>query len=341
MSDEIAAALAQRVAEYVRQESIRSILISFHGGEPLLAGVSRIVGTAHRIRDAVSPDTSIGFAIQTNGTLLDDKALSSLAEAGIGVSLSIDGGQTANDRHRLDHGGASSFDRTFKALKLLERHPGSYGGLLSVIDPTVPPEELFDFVGPRRPPAWDLLLPDAHHERRPPGRDADPGLYQRWLLRAFDIWFDRYSDIPLRFFDSVLAGCVGLPSETDAFGFGAPHVLTIETDGSYHNLDFLKITESGATSLGLNVFDDSIYDAAKSPKLLLHSALLRSDGVAEGCRRCSEVQVCGGGAVHHRYSRSGLRNPTVYCVEMLSLVRHARTRLNEAVASPNLKLFAC
>ena len=334
MSDEVTAALARRLGEYVCQEDIAAISVIFHGGEPLLAGAHRLAETVHRVREAVPQRTTISFSLQTNGTLLDEESLGLLAGAGIWVSLSIDGGKKAHDLHRLDHRGRSSFEKTLKALELLEGNRKVYGGLISVIDPCVTPEELFEFFGPRRPPQWDFLLPDAHHERRPPGRDLDPSLYQRWLLRAFDIWFDQYPEIPVRTFDSILGACAGLPSETDSFGFGIPNLLTIETDGSYHNHDVLKITESGATSLDLNLNHHKISEAARSPKLLFHRSLLCLDGLAEECQRCPEVNVCGGGAVPHRYSHSGLRNPTVYCFEMLSLIGHARKRIDGILASP-------
>jgi uncharacterized protein len=340
MSDAVRTSICRRLAEYVTQEGISAISVLFHGGEPLLAGADRIVETASLIRSELSPQVTIRFAVQTNGTLLDERGLRLLANARIGVSISIDGGQKANDLHRLDHAGRSSFERTLNALKLLEGYPNIYGGILSVIDPRVDPEELFEFLAACKPPLLDLLLPDAHHGRIPPGRASDRTLYERWLLRAFDVWFDRYSGIPLRTFDSILAGCVGLRNETDAFGLGEPQLLTIDTDGSYQDLDFFKITEHGATSLGLNVNDDAISAAASSSKMLFHRDLLRLEGLADACQQCSEVGVCGGGAVHHRYSRSGMRNPTVYCDEMFTLIRHAREKLADAIRAGSVPASA-
>jgi uncharacterized protein len=333
MSEEHIATLARRIADYIRHEDIAEINVIFHGGEPLLAGPSRIAAAAELLRRAVRPETEIVFSLQTNGTLLNIDAVNSFVAARIWVSLSVDGGLRANDLHRLDHAGRSTFAATIDALRLLEETPSIYGGLISVVDPRVSPAELFDFIGPRNPPLWDILLPDAHHERCPPGRDADPELYKRWLVEAFDTWFDEYPEIPLRTFDAVLARCAGLPSATDVFGLGTPNLLTIETDGSYHGVDVFKITEPGATSLGLCLDSNTIEDAATSPRMLAYGALLRLDGLSEECQRCPEVTVCGGGSVPHRYSNSGLRNPTVYCAEMLALIAHARERMY-SVLSP-------
>jgi uncharacterized protein len=331
MSERVRRKLAERVGEYARQEGLERLVVFFHGGEPLLAGPERIAETARWIKQAVPSLTRVDFSLQTNGTLLDDAVLDRLASEGVSVSLSIDGPQRANDLHRIDHQGRSSFAQTLRALELLEGRPDVYGGLIAVIDPAVAPDELFEFFGPRLPPRLDFLLPDANHERLPPGREAAPDLYKGWLLRAFDLWFDQYPHVPVRLFDAILSGVAGLPSDTDAFGFGDVSLLTVETDGTYHDLDVLKITTHGATALGLDLETHSIADAARSPRVAAHRELLRVEGLSGKCRGCPEVDVCGGGSVPHRYSREGLSNPTVYCEEMLALIGHARARVRVAL----------
>src|SRR5258708_7595781 len=82
--------LARRLAEYAIQEQVQSLTIIFHGGEPLLAGVYWIIAAAREFRQALPYNTSIILSLQTNGTLLDEAAVLSLANAGIWISLSID-----------------------------------------------------------------------------------------------------------------------------------------------------------------------------------------------------------------------------------------------------------
>jgi uncharacterized protein len=332
MSDQMRRLLATRIGEYANKLGLAEFSVVFHGGEPLLAGAECLVETAEWIRSA-SPAANISFSLQTNGTLLNEAMIEAFAGAGFGISLSIDGTRAANDLHRLDHQGRSSFEATLRGLEFLERHRKVYAGLISVIDPAIEPEQLFKFFAPRHPPRLDFLLPDAHHERQPSGRSADPGIYERWLKRAFDIWFDQYPNLPIRTFDALLSGCVGLPSGTDAFGFGTPSMLTIETDGSYHDLDVLKITTEGASSIGLNLVEHSFADAAASDQFAAHRELLTFSGLSQACQSCREVTICAGGSVPHRFSSAGFRNPTVYCREMLSLIAHVRSRLNGAIAT--------
>lgn len=332
MSRETRQQLAERIGQYVAKEGLERILVVFHGGEPLLAGAEVIVETATWIRESASPSTKVDFSLQTNGVLLTEDDLRQFEREQIGVSLSIDGPQRANDLHRLDHKGRSSFPEVRSALTLLERYPAIYTGVISVIDPRVPASELFEFFAPRNPPRMDFLLPDATYERPPPGRAHAPEVYESWLRDAFDLWFDKYPDLQVRLFDAVLSGLAGLPSDTDALGFGDVSLLTIETDGTYHDLDVLKITAPGLTATGLALHSDPIAAAAASPAIAKHRRLLQRSGLSPKCNDCPVVDVCGGGAVPHRYSSAGFANPTIYCRELLSLIQHAQRRARAALA---------
>lgn len=319
--------VADRLAEYAGETVPPRMLVIFHGGEPLLAGAPTLAAFADEIRSRLPIATKVDFSLQTNGVLLDDQALDTLGRAGIGVSLSLDGPPAANDRHRLTAAGGSTFPAVFDALRRLERRPDVFTGVIAVIDPAVAPEQVLEFFASRALPALDLLLPDANHLRSPQGRDAEPSLYSEWIMRAFDLWYDQYPQVPLRTFDSLFATLAGLPAGTDAFGFGDVSLLTIETDGSYHDLDVLKITEDGQTALGTGVSTASISEVAGSPKLAFHRRLLTRDGLCDTCQACPVVDVCGGGSVPHRYSSNGFANPTVYCKEMLALIEHAEHRM--------------
>lgn len=333
LSDEVERAVVVRIAEYVAESGISNVSVVLHGGEPLLAGVDRICRFARDIRTAVPAGVRCDVSMQTNGVLLTADVLDLLVAADIGVSLSLDGSRGVNDLHRLAPGGASTHAATERSLELLTERPEVFAGVIAVIDPRTSPRDVLSYFATRRVPSLDLLLPDANHIRRPPGRDDDGELYARWLVEAFDIWFDEYADLRLRTFDALLGAVCGRPSPTDAFGLGRVSLLTIETDGTYHDLDVLKITEDGATALGYNVLEHPIGVAASSPRLTAHDRLLRIDGLSEQCGACAEVDVCGGGAVPHRFGSDGFANPSVYCHELLTLIGHVRRRLAAALVA--------
>jgi uncharacterized protein len=273
----------------------------------------------------------LDVGMQTNGILLTQEALNELSSANIGISLSLDGPKEVNDLHRTSRRGRSSFEQTYRALQLLRSAPDAFGGVIAVIDPRTPPRQLLEFFSEQQVPRVDFLLPDAHHLRLPPGRQQ-PDIYEKWLIEAFDIWFDEYSSLQVRTFEALLDAVAGMPSHTDAFGFGDVSLITIETDGSYHDLDVLKVVSQGATRLNGSVRDTSISEVAASAALSAHRALLRKEGLCASCRNCDVVDVCGGGSVPHRHGLNGFNNPSVYCKEMRSLIRHVKARIFKSIA---------
>lgn len=331
LSHEDRNAFASRLASYLQHAAIGRCVVIFHGGEPLLMGSAELVAFAVQLRKAAGAGVQLDICMQTNGLLLTQEVIDQFSKAGIGISLSLDGPKEANDLHRKSHRGRSSFEQTYRALQLLQSTPSVFTGVIAVIDPRTPPRQLLEFFNKQQVPRLDFLLPDAHHLRLPPGRLKQPDVYEKWLIEAFDLWFDEYSSLQVRTFEALLDAVAGLPSQTDAFGFGDVSLITVETDGTYHDLDVLKVVSQGATRLDGSVRDTPISDVAASPALAAHRALLKKDGLCTSCRNCDVVDVCGGGSVPHRYGLNGFKNPTVYCGEMRALIRHVQARLIESL----------
>lgn len=331
LSSENRAAFASRLASYLQHAGIKRSVVVFHGGEPLLMGSVELVAFAAQLRETVGADVQLDVGMQTNGLLLTQEVLDRFSGANITISLSLDGPKEANDRHRTSRRGRSSFEQTYQALQLLRSAPNVFAGVIAVIDPRTPPRQLLEFFNEQQVPRVDFLLPDAHHLRLPPGRHEQPEIYERWLIEAFDIWFNEYSNLQVRTFEALLDAVAGMPSQTDAFGFGDVSLITIETDGTYHDLDVLKVVSQGATRLDGCVEDTPISDVAASAALAAHRRLLNIDGLCSSCRNCDVVDVCGGGSVPHRHGLNGFKNPTVYCKEMRALIRHVQTRIHESL----------
>lgn len=332
LSSENRVILAKRIGEYAEKEGLKHILVLFHGGEPLLVGIERLMEIVRLVRQEVSKEIKVDFSLQTNGTLLSKENLDILSKENVGVSLSLDGPRQVNDLHRLNHKSHSTFDATFRGYKLLKESPNIFTGIIGVIDPRVPPREVISFFAELEPPQLDFLLPDANYLAPPFLREKNTNIYVDWLINAFNVWYDDYPELNVRLFEGLIGTISGLPSQTDAFGFGDVSLLTIETDGFYHDLDVLKITQEGISSLDCHIKDYAIDEVILSPKIQSHRKLLSFEGLSDTCKACPEVNICGGGAVPHRYDKNGFQNPTIYCREMLSLISHIRRRLIETVS---------
>jgi len=320
--------LAQRLREYAKLRELENILIIFHGGEPLLFGADNLVQFAEEIKaKLISVGCNVDFGIQTNGVLLKKEHLEMFQEHEISVSLSIDGPQEIHDQFRLNHQGKPSFEKVYKALLLLKQYPRVFTGCLSVINPRYKPDALFSFFDQNGIEDFNILLPDANYINPPPGRAENPDLYLDWLIEAFDTWFDHYPHIKCKLFESILRSFSGHQGHSDALGLGDVSMLNLETDGSYHDLDVLKITEQNSSDLGMHLETDPIESAEKANQIQFHRSLLTFEGLSEACKSCDKVNICGGGSVPHRFSKEGYQNPTVYCREMYALIDHMYARV--------------
>ncbi|WP_407561084.1 FxsB family cyclophane-forming radical SAM/SPASM peptide maturase [Streptomyces sp. 184] len=325
---------AHRIAEHVRAHGLRRIRIELHGGEPLLAGAASLVRQTALVRAALPAECTVAVGVQTNGTLLTESALATLAAGGIRVGLSADGGTPGLNSRRVDHAGRPAWPALERAARLLRRHPGSHGGILCTVDVTASPAAVLDSLCALEPPAVDFLLPHANWSAPParaPGRGPTP--YGDWLCEVFDRWWDLPRPSPrVRLFTEILGLLLGRPSGTEAVGLSPVTALVVETDGAIEQIDSLKSVYEGAAGTGLDVFRNSFDEALNHPGIAARQLGLRA--LSAQCRGCPVVGVCGGGNYAHRFrAGEGFRNPSVYCADLERLIRHVAHRLATAVTA--------
>jgi uncharacterized protein len=332
MSDEVLDAACRRIGAHAAAYRIPAVRVVLHGGEPMLLGAARLARVAGRIRAAAPPSTTVDVLIQTNGVLLTDAALETLAGAGIRIGVSFDGDRSATDRHRRYASGRSSFDAVDKALRRLRERPSAFSGILSVVDLANDPVGTYEALLAYEPPMVDFLLPHANWGSPPPGRSATaPAPYGEWLVAAFDRWYAApVRETRVRFFEEVLNLVLGGQSHTEVVGLSPVATIVVNVDGSYEQVDTLRSAYPGAVDTGLDVFGHDLDEALRHP-----AVMARQTGVAAlsgTCRSCALHRVCGGGYYPHRYRPGeGFRNPSVYCADLQRLITHAAGRLRADV----------
>jgi len=322
---------SQRIAEHAQAHRLSRVRVILHGGEPLLGGPGLIDYAASIIRRNLRPAIGLEISIQTNGLLLQEQIMSVMHAHSIRVGLSLDGSANHHNRHRKLANGSGSYPMTLRALQLLNKpeHRQLFAGLLCTIDLHNDPIEVFDALIRFAPPMLDFLLPHGNWSTPPPGRDGiEDAPYARWLAVVFDRWHSSpvHGGIRIRLFEELIRLLLGGHSRSDQVGLSPATFLIIDTDGSLQQADALKAAYAGAPETGLNVFDHSINDALRHPAVIARQ--LGISALADECRRCRVVTVCGGGHYPHRYRRgSGFRNPSVYCSDLQTLIDHIAHRL--------------
>ncbi|MCZ4122282.1 radical SAM/SPASM protein FxsBH, inactivated beta-hydroxylase extension form [Streptomyces sp. H39-S7] len=339
ISDQTVAQTARRFADYAREEKLDSVSVILHGGEPLLVGPAGLRSICEELTRTIAPVTALDLRIHTNGVTLNRRHLEVFAEFDVKVGISLDGDRAANDRHRLDRKGRSSYDRVVQAVDLLRspefRH--LYLGLLCTVDVANDPVLVHDALAALDPPRIDYLLPHSTWDHPPSRPTGSPTAYADWLLRVFDRWDERGRTVPVRTFDSVLSTLGGGPSETEALGLAPSDLAVVETDGSFEQADSLKTAYDGAAATGYDVYQHSFGELVRHPGV--RARQLGISGVSETCRKCPVVESCGGGLYAHRYrDGSGFDNPSVFCGDLLALIdgiadRNIQRDLSPAVRS--------
>jgi uncharacterized protein len=330
MSTQTVTWVAKRLGEYIAEEKPAAFTVILHGGEPLLVGPEHMAWIIETIRAEVPADTNLDFTIQSNGVLLDDAFLSLFATHGVRVGISLDGDQSANDRHRLRPDGRSSYDDVERGIARLRQpaYTSLYAGLLATVDVRNDPVATYESLLRHEPPKIDLLLPHGNWNTPPPNIRSTDGVmsYAQWLIAVFDRWYDApVRETGIRLFESIVLLLLGGSTETRSVGPANASFLTIETDGGIEGDDALKTTAMSVVDTGLTVQTHSLADAIAHPAI---AGTTSAPVPAATCMACPVFTVCGGGLPAHRYHPdSGFDNPSVYCEALFAVINHVRTRV--------------
>jgi uncharacterized protein len=342
MSRAVVKASARRIADHTRRHGIDSVSVFLHGGEPLLAGSNLICFLAREFRAALSPNIRLDLRVQTNGALLSSAILDIMREFDIRVSISLDGDQAANDRHRRTRRGDGSYDAVMHGLdRLLEdRYRHLFGGFLTVVDLANDPIDTYEHLASFDPHSIDFLLPHGTWASPPPGKatcgdgvDTTDTSCGEWLKTAFDHWYSRGRDrVPVRLFTSAIEQLLGRQGTSEHLGTDALSFLVIETNGAIEQVDSLKVAFEGATRTGLHVLRDDLDAAYTHPGVVARQIGIRA--LSTTCLDCRLRDACGGGTYSHRYRPgTGFKNPSVYCADLTVFLDHVLARIRADLAA--------
>lgn len=121
-------------------EDIKKMNVTFHGGEPLLAGIDFYKKALPKIYDILGNNVNIG--LQSNLWALDDEYCSLFSEYRIGIGTSLDGPIHINDFQR----GGGYFDKTFSGISILHNKGISPGCIATFTKYSAEYyQEIFDF----------------------------------------------------------------------------------------------------------------------------------------------------------------------------------------------------
>jgi uncharacterized protein len=246
---------AETLEAYIRQllETHRSnqVTVSWQGGEPTLMGVDfyrRAIRLQEKYR---KPGMTFENTLQTNGTLLNDDWCQFFKEHDFLIGLSLDGPRELHDAHRVDKGGAPTFDKVLRGLRLLQKHGVEYNLLVTVNRVTGDhPREIYRFLRDEAGTSWIQFIPVI--ERMNPdglnliqagdhvsGRSVRPEQFGRFLIQVFDEWVTNdVGRIFVQTFEAAVRNWMRLPtSGMCVFEKTCGYGLALEHNGDLYACD--------------------------------------------------------------------------------------------------------
>lgn len=334
ISSNVIDSLLDKVDKHCRQYSIEHFLIIFHGGEPLSLGMDFYRSFIKKANIAVT-STNLQYALQTNGTLLNEEWVELLTKLNIYTCISLDGDEKSMSNRIYKSDNRPSYGDVIRGLKLLQKKQ-EYTGVLSVANVDEPPQGLYRFFKSLNVYTYDLLFPDATFDKP----DKAIGKIGEWLCQYYDAYSaDSDSDKPnIRLFELIEGIILGQNIGNEYLGKKTNRVITIKSNGNIEAVDSLKICYNGITQTNINIATNTFDDAEKEELIVLYHNAHDDKNLSEKCRKCIINHLCGGSQLAHRYSEaSGFQNPSVYCNDIRKLIMHIQNKLYREV--PDLKLL--
>lgn len=308
-----------------------SVSFAFQGGEPTLAGLDFFRDFVDHVKKTFPPGLAVRYAIQTNGTLLDEEWCRFLRENRFLAGISLDGSRECHDRFRRDAAGKGTYDRVRRAARLLERNGVEYN-VLTVVTGYLARHIQGVFASLCREgfryqqyiPCLDPLGEERGGERY----SLSPAQYGDFLKTLFDLWYreleqGRYWSV--RYFDNLLQMLRGRPPEQCSLcGVCSPQYL-VEADGSVYPCDFYGLDRY---RLG-NVVTDSWEDLDRTREQT--GFIAQSMPVPEKCDQCRWYPLCRNGCRRDRLTAAdGGPGLNYYCPAYAGFFDYALPRLQKA-----------
>lgn len=296
-------------AKFLRQGcldlGISTLLIEFHGGEPMLQPHSAFDQMCTTFSDYLADHVNLLFTMQTNGTLVTDEWIDLLAKHDVCVGVSCDGPKENHDRFRLDHQGNGSFDSMAKGLKSLQKahisHRIQPPGLLCVINPHQNARSIYRYFREElEVMSMDFLFPAVTYDTS----NENPNLYGKFLCDLFDAWVEEDDvDVNVRILESTLRLLLGKQSILSISGpiIDNYQGITISSAGDIGSDDSLRSADPSFLVTEKTVRNTTLTQILQHPTFELVKNAINQ--LPSGCKSCCWQNICRGGHILHRYSR--------------------------------------
>ena len=222
----------ERIIDEACNQGANRIGFSFHGGEPLLAGLDFFIH-AMNIQEKYKPKgIVIENTVQTNGTLIDDSWIEFFEQHNFTVGISFDGIKSIHDKHRIFGNKKGSYDKVLNAIKKIQKTKIPLG-IISVItnEHAGYAKEHFDtfsglnFLDFAVTPSFGLVGDTDVGS-------VDSGIFSEYVIELFEVWINSgRGDIKIRIIQDAIKGFLGENLTICSLAGTCSKIIAIEPNG--------------------------------------------------------------------------------------------------------------
>jgi uncharacterized protein len=239
MGDDI---LERYIIQHIEASTEETIFFSWHGGEPLMAGIDFFRKVVTLQKKYMPSGVEIVNGVQTNGTLIDNKWAWFFAENNFIVGISIDGPGDMHNKFRATSDGRSSLPQVLRGYEILRRYKIKSEILCVVNSYNVKfPLIIYNFFKELEA-GYLTFLPLV--ERRPGtksgvSRSSVPPMdFGRFLISVFDEWVERdIGEIKIQVFEEAARTAFNQEHTLCIFKPNCGGVPVVERNGDFYSCD--------------------------------------------------------------------------------------------------------
>jgi uncharacterized protein len=297
---------------YIRQHIEASteplIPFSWHGGEPLLAGLEFFRKAVVLQKKWKPASCTIVNGIQTNGTLLNESWVRFFAEENFRLGISMDGPEDLHDLYRKTRDGEGSFHKVLHGYDLALLH-GIDAEILCVLNADnvkhpLPVYRYFKKLGVRTM----TFLPLVEHQNSGNGlvsaRSVPPAEFGTFLCRVFDEWIEQdIGRVKIQVFEEALRSSFNQEHTLCIFKPVCGGVPVIEHNGDFYSCDHYA---DHSHRIG-NIREVTLKELLNSPKQKTFG--LSKLSLPQLCLDCEVRNMCNGECPKNRFIHTPAGEP--------------------------------
>ncbi len=283
----------KKILENLAKEDNKQIKISFHEGEPLLAGIE-YYKKIMEIEKEIERKYNVKFInnFQTNGTFINKEWIRFFKKYNCSVGISIDGPAKIHNKTRIFPNGNGSFEAVMQGIRLLRKEYKRVAGICVVNKESIDYIKDIFFFAVRENIDIQINPVSPSEKAVKNNLTIDPHIYAKKIIEIADIWLNGNYKIRLnpikRFMENMRRGYA-----TDCMGSGYNGVLGVAVNGDV----YACLRHAGNKEFLLGNYAEGWFDYERYEEFKSRAFLLRNGE----CRNCMWVNICNGGCMANAY----------------------------------------